>query len=118
MYSSRSFGSLPSSLPMTLWDLNARICCLISMLALAFNATGRKFFVTADFFSASKSFPQSVNNFFATSRVTHERCREKIVYRLRKGFRCAEEVGGDKKLPACGIECQSQHRYQTADPRV
>src|SRR5207249_6918394 len=73
MYSSRNFGSLPSSLPMTLCDLNERICCLITMLDFAFNATDRKCFVTADFFSASKSCPQSANNFFATSNVIHER---------------------------------------------
>src|SRR3954447_25826264 len=73
MYSSFDFGSLPSSLPMTLWDLNERTCCLISMLALAFSTTGRKFLAIADFLSASKSCPESVNNFFVTSKVIQER---------------------------------------------
>src|SRR5437764_6871336 len=73
MYSSRNFESLPWSLPMTLCDLKERICCLISILALAFKATGRKSLVIADFLSASKSWPESVNNFLATSNVIHER---------------------------------------------
>src|SRR5438046_9401778 len=72
-YSSCNFGSFPSSLPMTLCDLNERICCLMSILALAFNATGRNPFVIADCFSASKSCLQSAHNFFATSNVIHER---------------------------------------------
>src|SRR6476469_10305343 len=72
-YSPFNFGSLPSSLPMTLCDLNERTCCLISMLALAFRATGRKFLVIADFLRASKSWPESANNFFATSKVIQER---------------------------------------------
>src|SRR2546430_8219637 len=37
------------------------------MFALAFNASGRKSVLTADFLTASKSCPQSVNSFFATS---------------------------------------------------
>src|SRR4029077_5900817 len=72
-YSSRNFESLPSSLPMTLCDLNERTCCLISMLALAFRTTGRKSLVIADFLRPSKSRPESANNFFATSKVIQER---------------------------------------------
>src|SRR5215475_10081013 len=72
-YSPLDLGSLPSSLPMTLCDLNERTCCLISMLALAFRATGRKSLLIADFLRVSKSWPESANNFFATSSVIHER---------------------------------------------
>src|SRR4029079_12933451 len=72
-YSRFNVGSLPSSLPMTLCDLKERICCLIAMLALAFRTTGRKSLVTADFLRASKSWPESANNFFATSKVIQER---------------------------------------------
>src|ERR1700747_1371637 len=73
IYSSRNFESLPSSLPMTLCDLNERICCLIAMLVLAFTTTGRKPLVIADFLRASKFWPESASNFFATSKVIQER---------------------------------------------
>src|SRR5438045_9125497 len=46
---------------------------LMSMFAFAFSATGRNSFVIADFLSESKSWPQSANNFLATSSVIHER---------------------------------------------
>src|SRR6478609_4111167 len=72
-YSPFNFGSLPSSLPMTLCDLNERICCLIAMLALAFRTTGRKFLAIADFLRPSKFSLESANNFFATSRGIQER---------------------------------------------
>src|ERR1043166_4323008 len=73
MYSSRSFESLPSSLPTTLCDLNERTCCLISILVLVFRTTDRKSLAIADFLRASKSWPESANNFFATSKVIQER---------------------------------------------
>src|ERR1700757_4021878 len=73
MYSPFNFGSLPSSLPMTLCDLKERTCCLIAMLALAFRTTGRKPLVIADFLRSSKFWPQSANNSFATSKVIQER---------------------------------------------
>src|SRR5262245_51504634 len=73
MYWSRNFESLPSSLPITLCDVNERICCLIRMLALALRTTGRKSLAIADFLRPSKSWPESANNSFATSKVIHER---------------------------------------------
>src|SRR5436853_1255654 len=73
MYSSFKFGSAPSNLPITLCDLNERSACLIWIFAFAFNVTGRNSFVIADFLRASKSWPQSANNFLATSSVIHER---------------------------------------------
>src|SRR3954471_3284036 len=80
MYSPFNLGSLPSSLPMTLCDLNERTCCLISMLASAFSTTGRKSLVIADFLRASKSWLESVNNFFATSSVIHERAETASIF--------------------------------------
>src|SRR3954453_8822285 len=80
MYSSRNFESLPSSLPITLCDLNERICCLISMLALAFRTMGRKSLVIADFLRASKFWPESVNNFCANSNVIHERAETAFMF--------------------------------------
>src|SRR4030095_16834283 len=80
IYSSCNFGSLPSSLPMTLCDLKERICCLIAMLALAFRTTGRKSLVIADFLRASKFWSQSANNFFATSSVIHERVETASIF--------------------------------------
>src|SRR5204863_4622233 len=79
-YSPFDFGSLPSTLPMTLCDLKERTCCLIAMLALAFRVTGRKFLVIADFLRPSKSWPESANNFFATSKVIHERAETASIF--------------------------------------
>src|SRR5438270_2747803 len=72
-YSFVNFGSLPSSLPRTLCDWNERTCCLISKFAFAPSGTGRKFLLSADFFNASRSRPESASNFLATSRVIQER---------------------------------------------
>src|SRR5438093_9723080 len=80
MHSSRNFESLPSSLPMTLCDLNERTCCLIAMLALALKAAGRKSLVIADLLRASKSCPESANNFFAMSSLIHERAETASIF--------------------------------------
>src|SRR5207302_9496274 len=73
MYSSFSVGSARSYFPITLCDLNERSVCLMSMFAFALSATGRNSLVLADFLSESNSWPQSANNFLATSSVIHER---------------------------------------------
>src|SRR5678816_948977 len=80
MYSPFNFGSLPSNLPMTLCDLNERICCAIAMFALAFRTTGRKFLVIADFLRTSKFWPESANNFFVASSVIHERAETASIF--------------------------------------
>src|SRR5437763_14734308 len=72
-YSFVNFGSLPSSLPITLCDSTERTCCLISKFAFTPSGTGRKSFLIADFFDESKACPESASSFLATSTVSQER---------------------------------------------